>query len=1150
MKKRVFFVFLIFSIICFNSFGQTSINPFSKEYQQLKMSGQIPQPQNVNFTGIYPELKYSGGKSGLLIPLDGSFSLALSANDDGYTALMNLPFSFTFYGDLLSEFYINNNGNISFGSPYSAYTPAGFPINDFPMIAPFWADVDTRGSGSGLVYYRIEPHRLVVIWDHVGYYSQHTDRLNTFELIITDGLDPLIGVGNNVAFCYDQMQWTTGDYSGGSGGFGGSPATAGINKGNGADFALIGRFDHEGSDYDGPGGNNDGVSYLDYKTYFFNTGVAFNNIPPLVQNFPATQPIQLLIGDTYNLTFQFIPPEVNQIVDVIVNVPPGLSGFTQSVTPGNLCNVTISLLATLSNVGNHTVQFIATDNGIPAASTTVTLTFNITNPLPNIAINPLSLSESLYPNETSTQILTISNTGEADLNFDLEDVETSKSLKIKSVKPSGNGDNPDDFIKYLNSRIKDGVKAVSWLSETPLNGVIPAGESIDIEVAFDATGLVADMYNAQILINSNDPDQPQLIVPVSLEVLGTSCVHFTTDDNENNLIQGTADYDLDNYLCNDSEIVPIEFNIFVQEEVIESAQLSLYAWDVDETGTEPGYPEVDNVFINGHLIGTLTGANSEFSTSVFNIDPSFLNPGPDGKNLVQVYVSVLGPYWCVQVDWGQLIINNCMGDNAYIRYVNLDKAIYLPAENVSITVEVDTYLPTQQVIIETNLLDENMVNVAGISNTRLVTLNEDEPLEVTLPIPNDALMGATYHAQVIVYDALTYLQEDLALVPFLIWDGNGLLNCMEPGWQLISSYLNPTNPDVEVVLQDLVTNEAFVIILNRDGFYWPSQNINLLDNWNVYSGYKIKMTKPDCLIIDGEMPVSKTVNLLTGVNYLPVLNDQNVVATDIFNQISGQMLFAFDILNGLVYWPAGGLYTLQTLEPGKGYLVSMTAAASVTYPETVKSGTANNNKIQVIENSPWTVENTGVGHIISIEKSALSYLNSGDIVAAFNSSGMCVGVTQFTTANENLSLVVYGDDFTTSAVDGMIENEPMTFKVYNASSKEVSEVTPVWNIAMPNADQFAENGLSAITSLKASTSIANHDLSYLRISPNPSNGLFNIIGINEAVMISVLNTTGQILDSFNADKAVEVDLSRYAKGIYYLKIVSGNSVRIEKVIVK
>ena len=76
-------------------------------------------------------------------------------------------------------------------------------------------------------------------------------------------------VGNNVAFSYTIMQWTTGDASNGVNGFGGYPATVGVNKGDGINYALVGLFDHAGTDYDGPGGNNDGVGYLQGQYYTF-----------------------------------------------------------------------------------------------------------------------------------------------------------------------------------------------------------------------------------------------------------------------------------------------------------------------------------------------------------------------------------------------------------------------------------------------------------------------------------------------------------------------------------------------------------------------------------------------------------------------------------------------------------------------------------------------------------------------------------------------------------------------------------------------------------------------------------------------------------------------------------------------------------------
>ncbi len=178
-----------------------------------------------------------------VVPFSGA-SAPDYRNDNASSAVINLGFTFTLFGTAYTQAYINNNGNISFGSAVATATPTNFPsASGTPMIAPFWADVDTRGASSGLTYYVLGSTSLTVIWNGVGYNNQHADKLNTFTLTITDGTDAAIGAGNNVRFSYGDMQWTTGDASGGSSGFGGTSATAGINKGDGSTSILLGRFD-------------------------------------------------------------------------------------------------------------------------------------------------------------------------------------------------------------------------------------------------------------------------------------------------------------------------------------------------------------------------------------------------------------------------------------------------------------------------------------------------------------------------------------------------------------------------------------------------------------------------------------------------------------------------------------------------------------------------------------------------------------------------------------------------------------------------------------------------------------------------------------------------------------------------------------------
>lgn len=378
MKRVLFFIFLAYAVSILTA--QTPV-PSSADYDDYKRSSVYEAPRSL----VDPEspiLFDRQARNGLLVPLDESFVLAMNPNDDGYAGPFNLPFTFYLYNTPHNSFFINNNGNISFGSGYSHYTASGFPISSFPMLAAFWADVDTRGTGS--VWYRVSEHQVVVTWYQVGYFNAQTDKINTFQVIFSDGLDPTISIGVNVAFSYAEMQWTTGSASGGSGGFGGTPATVGVNKGDGVEYALIGRFNQPGNAYDGPGGNPDGVDYLDNQLFLFNTGTN-TNLPPVFDTHPGA--LSLNIGSTLNRTITAIGPESNQTVTAMVttSIP---SGFAYNVTSGNPCIVNFEIQGNIENVGDHWIQVVATDNGYPVQSSSTYIDVSIINTAPIIVSIP------------------------------------------------------------------------------------------------------------------------------------------------------------------------------------------------------------------------------------------------------------------------------------------------------------------------------------------------------------------------------------------------------------------------------------------------------------------------------------------------------------------------------------------------------------------------------------------------------------------------------------------------------------------------------------------------------------------------------------------------------------------------------------------
>ena len=139
-----------------------------------------------------------------------------------------------FYGTTYTTMFVNNNGNISFRAAQTSYNPQAFPSAANPMIAPWWADVDTRGGGQPArnnVCWFVESGRAVITWDRVGYYNAHDNLQNSFQIVLRNRAD--VGAGDfDVEFRYERCAWTTGDASGGLDGLGGTPAQIGFDAGD------------------------------------------------------------------------------------------------------------------------------------------------------------------------------------------------------------------------------------------------------------------------------------------------------------------------------------------------------------------------------------------------------------------------------------------------------------------------------------------------------------------------------------------------------------------------------------------------------------------------------------------------------------------------------------------------------------------------------------------------------------------------------------------------------------------------------------------------------------------------------------------------------------------------------------------------------
>ncbi len=219
----------------------------------------------------------------------------LAANDDGSTGLVPIGFPISIFGGSQTQLYINNNGNISFDASLSAYLTTPLLNLGTKIIAPYWADVDTQGPGSALVSYGnsvVEGHNAFgANWINVGYYSAHTDRRLSCQLVIIDRSDIALG-DFDMEFNYSRVEWEWGDASNGY------PPRVGYSDG-------IESYELSGSGVSGAFLDSNHVTGLKYHTlnswqhgqyiFYFRSGVSLV-LPPVDIDPPGSTTLPVTVN--------------------------------------------------------------------------------------------------------------------------------------------------------------------------------------------------------------------------------------------------------------------------------------------------------------------------------------------------------------------------------------------------------------------------------------------------------------------------------------------------------------------------------------------------------------------------------------------------------------------------------------------------------------------------------------------------------------------------------------------------------------------------------------------------------------------------------------------------------------------------------------
>ena len=364
---------------------------------------------------------------------------ALNADDQNVQGIP-LGFNFPYYGNTFTSVNVCSNGWISFTSTSTSLTNSALPGSGAPenLIAPFWDDLSFSSThGSGQAYYYSDGNRFILSYINVPHYPTTGTGPYTFQVILyrsgrivyqyqSVGVtlnSATIGMQNaakndgltvvfNASYVHNALAV---EIRPPAGWLSVSPGSGTVPAGGAVDIDVA--FDTTeliGGDYSGSidiSTNDPAHALIQLPTTLHAVGTPDIAAAPASLGFATT-----FVGFTRTLSVDL----QNAGTDVLHVTAVDLDGdFSQSglvtpldLPPGGSLPVNVTFAPT--HAGAHAGELRVTSDDPDEGAFVVPLTGSALIP-PEVHVSPSSLSELLPPGGSSSQTITLCNTGGSDL---------------------------------------------------------------------------------------------------------------------------------------------------------------------------------------------------------------------------------------------------------------------------------------------------------------------------------------------------------------------------------------------------------------------------------------------------------------------------------------------------------------------------------------------------------------------------------------------------------------------------------------------------------------------------------------------------------------------------------------------------------------
>lgn len=377
---------------------------------------------------------------------------------------------------------------------------------------------------------------------------------------------------------------------------------------------------------------------------------------------------------------------------------------------------------------------------------------------------------------------------------------------------------------------------------------------------------------------------------------------------------------------------------------------------------------------------------------------------------------------------------------------------------------------------------------------------------------------------------------------------------LSQGWNSLSSFIIPQILPVEELFQPIVQN--LTIMQNLNEIFWPSQGINTIDDFDNTSGYVLKMAIPTEFEICGNEMANRTLSISSGWYYLPVLSECEVDIAGLLGNSLEDVLIIQELIGTRVFWPAMGIYSLQTLQPGKAYLINALNPIQIVFPACVRKNYTFTLPQDNYLSTVWgQINMTPRSQQVVFLPSAISAFQTGDIIGAFGQDNRPFGVVEITTKESNLAITLFGNDRTSADQNGFTEGQTVHYKLYRPSTEQEFDLKAEYDYSFDNTTgNYYSGSFSGISKTSLNPSEVNDLVSSSVIMfPNPAKESVTFKFENnkqEKAEIEVFNSKGQIVGKLTLNDQIQYNTKSLTAGVYFVRINSQDFSEVRKLIIK